>query len=105
MNIKSLLAALALTVAFAMPAMAGSFDFNKASADEMIAACKEEGITLPKDVADAIVTYRASNPIKTEADLGKVPGMTPQLIQQLYPTEDGGTLVFDPSAVPGMKGY
>lgn len=105
MNIKTLVAALALTVAFSAPALAGTFDFNKASADEMVAACKEEGITLPKDVADAIVKYRASAPLKTEGDLGKVPGMTPQLIQQLYPTEDGDTLMFDPSAVPGMKGY
>lgn len=105
MRIKSVLATLALSLMMVVPAMAGSFDFNKASADEMVAACKEEGITLPKEVADAIVKYRATNPIKTESDLGKVPGMTPQLIQQLYPTEDGGSLVFDPSAVPGMKGY
>lgn len=105
MNIKTLVAALALTVAFAAPALAASFNFATASADEMIAAAKEEGITLPKEVADAIVTYRASNPLKTEADLGKVPGMTPQLIQQLYPVEDGGELLFDPSSMPGMKGY
>lgn len=105
MNIKTIVAALALTVAFAAPAMAGSFSFNKSSADEMIAAAKEEGITLPKEVADAIVTYRATTPIKTEGDLGKVPGVTPQLIQQLYPIEDGDDLLFDPSSMPGMKGY
>ena len=69
------------------------------------ALAEEEGITLPKEVADAIVTYRATNPIKTEGDLGKVPGVTPQLIQQLYPIEDGDDLLFDPSSMPGMKGY
>lgn len=36
MNIKTIVAALALTVAFAAPAMAGSFSFNKSSADEMM---------------------------------------------------------------------
>lgn len=106
MKIKSLLAALVLSVVMVAPAFAASFSFNKATADEMVAGAKAEGITLPQEVADAIVKYRTDQgPLASEADLGKVPGMTPQLVQQLYPVEEGGDLLFDPSSIPGMKGY
>lgn len=105
MSIKTLAATVALSVLMVSPAMAGAFNFNTSSADEMVAAAKEEGITLSKDVAAAIVKHRATAPIKSEADLGKVPGVTPQLIQQLTPTTEGNDLVFDPSSQPGMKGY
>lgn len=106
MKIKTLLASLALTMMVVSPALAASFSFNNSSADEMVEAAKAEGITLDKAIADAIVKYRTDNgKITSEDDLAKVPGMTNQLIQQLYPVEEDGDLLFDPSAVPGMKGY
>ena len=57
MNIKAVLSALALTAVFAAPAMAASFSFNRADADRMVNFAKEEGISLPKDVAENIVKY------------------------------------------------
>lgn len=105
MSIKTFAATVALSALMVSPALAGSFNFNTSTADQMVAAAKEEGITLSKEIADAIVKYRATAPIKTEADLGKVPGVTPQLIQQLTPATEGNDLVFDPSSQPGMKGY
>ena len=100
MNIKTIVAALALTVAFAAPAMAGSFSFNKSSADEMIAAAKEEGITLPKEVADAIVTYRATNPIKTKATSARCPASLPSSFSSSIPSKTATTCCLIPPACP-----
>ena len=57
MNIKAVLSAIALTAVFAAPALAASFSFNRADADRMVNFAKEEGISLPKDVAENIVKY------------------------------------------------
>ena len=74
MNIKVLLSALALTAVFAAPAMAASFSFNRADADRMVNFAKEEGISLPKDVAESIVKYRGEgHQFLTEDDLSKDP--------------------------------
>lgn len=104
---KKLLFSLCLSMLLAAPlaANAASFDFNKATADEMVAACKTEGVTLDPALAAAIVAARATTPITSEDALSKVPGMTPQIIMQLSPVDDGGVLMFDPSSQPGMKGY
>ena len=106
MKIKTTLAALAISVLLAAPAVAASFSFNTATAEEMVSGCKAEGITLNLAIADAIVKYREANgAFATEDDLLKVEGVTRSLVTQLYPVEDNGDLWFDPSSVPGMKGY
>ncbi len=88
-----------------IPAAAAPFSFNKASAEEMIAACKEEGIVLPQDVANAIVEARKNMTFSYEQDLMKVPGMTNQLLGNLSPIEENGDLIFDMESIPAMKGY
>lgn len=106
MKIKTLVAGLALSLLMAVPALAASFSFNTATADEMVDACKAEGITLDPAVAANIVKARDGGAkFVSEADLLKVDGVTNQLVQQLYPVEEDGDLLFDPSSVPGMKGY
>ncbi len=113
MNVKTLAAALVVALLAASPAMAASFSFNKASAADMIAAAKPEGVNLPQAVADAIVKYRADKgPFKSADDVAKVPGMTPELLKQLSPAAAGGDVVFQSSAPaeeeadePMMKAY
>lgn len=105
MKVSSLICSLVIVTAASTPAFAGSFSFNKATADEMVSACKEEGIDLPKAVADAIVETRKSTTFAYEQDLMKVPGMTNQLLGNLSPIEENGDLLFDLSSIPAMKGY
>lgn len=106
MNIKAVLSAIALTAVFTAPAIAASFSFNRADADRMVNFAKEEGITLPKDVAESIVKYRSEgHQFLTEDDLAKVPGMTPQLLMILSPEETGTDLLFNPEGSSGMKAY
>ncbi len=105
MKFFSVLLTLATFGISVMPAVAAPFSFNKASAEEMIAACKEEGIVLPQDVADAIVEARKSMTFSYEQDLMKVPGMTNQLLGNLSPIEEDGDLIFDMESIPAMKGY
>ena len=106
MNIKVLLSALALTAVFAAPAVAASVSFSRADADRMVNFAKEEGISLPKDVAESIVKYRGEgHQFLTEDDLSKVPGMTPQLLMILSPEETGTDLLFNPEGSSGMKAY
>ena len=105
MKFMTLITSLVIISATALPAMAGSFSFNKASAEEMVNACKEEGIELPKEIADAIVETRKSTTFAYEQDLMKVPGMTNQLLGNLSPIEENGDLIFDLGSIPAMKGY
>ena len=69
MKFMTLITSLVIISTTALPAMAGSFSFNKASAEEMVNACKEEGIELPKEIADAIVETRKSTTFAYEQDL------------------------------------
>lgn len=108
MKVKALLGALCLSLLMTGAAFAqdDAFDFNTATADEMVTICKAQGVTLDPAIAAAIVAYREANgPFATEDDLAKVEGVTPQLIMQLYPQESAGSLWFDPSSIPGMHGY
>lgn len=105
MKFMTLITSLVIISATALPVMAGSFSFNKASAEEMVNACKEEGIELPKEIADAIVETRKSTTFAYEQDLMKVPGMTNQLLGNLSPIEENGDLIFDLGSIPAMKGY
>lgn len=106
MKIKTILAALAISILLTAQATAASFNFNTAAAEEMVAACNAEGISLGQDIAQAIVKHREANgPYATEDDLLKVEGLSKALVMQLYPVEINGDLWFDPSSVPGMKGY
>lgn len=105
MRFTTLLTSLVIVSATALPATAGSFSFNEASADEMVNACKEEGVTLSKEIADAIVETRKTTTFAYETDLMKVPGMTNQILSELSPIEEDGDLLFDPSSIPAMKGY
>ncbi|WP_294558096.1 type II secretion system protein GspK [uncultured Mailhella sp.] len=87
----------------AAPAYAGSFSFNKASAEKMVAACKEEGIELTMDQANAIVAARKDKRFTTVDDLTDIlPG---RKISELDPIEEDDDLIFNPNAMPGMKAY
>lgn len=87
------------------PAYAGSFSFNRACAKKMVNDCAEEGVTLPMDVANAIVAARETKRFTTSGDLTGIPGMTEELIKELDPIEEENDLVFNPNALPGMKSY
>ena len=89
----------------AAPAYAGSFSFNRAGAEKMVRDCAEEGVTLPMDVANAIVAARETKRFTTSGDLTGIPGMTEELIKELDPIEEENDLVFNPNALPGMKSY
>lgn len=92
-----------MACAMAVPAYAGSFSFNKASAEKMVAACKEEGIELSMDQAKAIVAARANKRFTTVDDLTDIlPG---RKISELDPIEEDDDLIFNPNAMPGMKAY
>lgn len=102
---KTLFATLAAALLLVTPALADSFSFNHATAAKMIEACKDEGISFPKEVADAIVKAReAGAKFATEEDLLKVPGMTPQIINQLDVVFEKGDAQFVPYG-SGMKAY
>lgn len=89
----------------AAPAYAGSFSFNRASAEKMVRDCAEEGVVLPMHVAKAIVEARSERRFTRIDDLADLPGMTEELIQDLDPIEEENDLVFNPNALPGMKSY
>ena len=101
-RIAILLFAAALT---AVPAYAGSFSFNRASAKKMVRDCAEEGVTLPMSTALAIVEARSGRKFTRIEDLTDIPGMTEELIRELDPIEEENDLVFNPNALPGMKSY
>lgn len=102
---KTLFTAFAVTLLLATPALADSFSFNHAPAQKMIDACKEEGITFPKELAEAIVKARETGAkFATEEDLLKVPGMTTQIINQLDVVFEKGDAQFVPYG-SGMKAY
>ncbi len=89
--------------AMAAPAYAGAFSFNKAPAEKMVNDCKEEGVELTMEQANAIVAARANKRFTTVDDLqGILPG---RKIAELDPIEEDNDLVFNPSAMPGMKAY
>lgn len=89
----------------AAPAYAGSFSFNRASAEKMVRDCAEEGVTLPMETALAIVEARSDRRFISIGDLTDIPGMTKELIRELDPIEEENDLVFNPNALPGMKSY
>ena len=102
---KSVLAVCATLLLFAAPAFADSFSFNHASAQRMMEACKDEGITLPREIAEAIVKAReAGAKFTKEEDLLKVPGVTPELINQLDVVFENNDAQFVPYG-SGMKAY
>ena len=103
---KTRVALFSLTVwLMAAPAYAGSFSFNRASAEKMVRDCAEEGVTLPMETAHAIVKARAERRFLRLDDLTDIPGMTDQLLKELDPIEEENDLVFNPNALPGMKSY
>ena len=92
-----------MACAMAAPAYAGSFSFNKAPAEKMVADCKEEGIELTMEQANAIVAARANKRFTTVDDLTDIlPG---RKIAELDPIEEDDDLIFNPNAMPGMKAY
>ena len=86
-----------------LPAHAGSFSFNKASAEKMVAACREEGVELSHEQACAIVEARESLHFLKPDDLAGI--LTEDKIFELDPIEEENDLVFNPNAMPGMKSY
>ena len=86
-------------------AYAGSFSFNRASAKKMVHDCAEEGITLPLEIALAIVEARSEKRFTRSEELISIPGMTEELFILLDPIEEENDLVFNPNALPGMKSY
>lgn len=102
-KIATLAAALVLA---ASPAFAYSFSFNKADAARMVDGCKDDGIELPLELAQAIVDYREANgPFMVEDDLLKVPGLSKLYLMQLMPVEEEDGLWFNQSDAPSMPGY
>ena len=92
-----------MACAMAVPAYAGSFSFNKAPAEKMVADCKEEGIELTMEQANAIVAARANKRFTTVDDLTDIlPG---RKIAELDPIEEDDDLIFNPTAMPGMTAY
>ena len=89
----------------AAPAYAGSFSFNRASAEKMMRDCEEEGVTLPMETARALVKARADRRFTSPDDLIDLPGMTEEHLRALDPIEEENDLVFNPNALPGMKSY
>lgn len=89
----------------AAPAYAGSFSFNRASAEKMVRDCAEEGVVLPMETALAIVEARADKHFTRIGDLTDIPGMNEDLLRDLDPIEEENDLVFNPNALPGMKSY
>ena len=109
MKVKALVVVLCLNMFMAGTAFAlrDFFDFNTATAEEMVAICAEQRITLDPAVAAAIVAYRDANGFfRVRNDLLNVRGFTSQLFIALDPQEKGGSVWFDPSSAPsGMHGY
>ena len=90
----------------ALPALAFPFSFNKATPEIMVNGCRDDGITLSPELAQAAVSYReAHGPFKTPEDLLKVPGMSKLMYQQLSPLDESGDVRFNMSDVPGMATY
>ncbi len=72
----------------------------------MVNGCRDDGITLSPDLAQAVVSYReAHGPFKTPEDLLKVPGMSKLMYQQLSPQDESGDVRFNMTDVPGMATY
>ena len=93
----------AMACAIASPAFAGAFSFNKAPAEKMVRDCKEEGVELTMEQANAIVAARATKRFTTAADLeGILPN---RKIAELDPIEEDNDLIFNPNAMLGMKAY
>lgn len=92
-----------MALAVAAPAAAAPFSFNKASAEKMVAACKEEGIELTLEQAQAIVAARANKRFTSVDDLTDI--LSGRKIAELDPIEEDDDLIFNPSAMPGMKAY
>ncbi len=92
-----------LACAIAVPAYAGAFSFNKAPAEKMVNDCKEEGVELTMEQANAIVAARANKRFLSVDDLqGILPNSK---IAEMDPIEEDDDLIFNPNAVPGMKAY
>ena len=77
--------------------------YNKASAEKMVADCKDEGIELSMEEANAIVAARANKRFTSVDDLEGV--LTGRKIAELDPIEEDDDLIFNPNAMPGMKAY
>ena len=92
-----------MACAMAAPAYAGAFSFNKASAEKMVADCKDEGIEICMEEANAIVAARANKRFTSVDDLEGV--LTGRKIAELDPIEEDDDLIFNPNAMPGMKAY
>ncbi len=105
MNMTRVAMPLLAACLMAAPAYAGSFSFNRASAEKMVHDCEEEGVTLPMETAQAIVKVRADRRFTSPDDLTDLPGMTEELLRALDPIEEENDLVFNPNALPGMKSY
>lgn len=78
-------------------------DFNKASAAEIV-----DGLNglVDKDLAQAIVDYRAKNgPFKNPDDLLKVPGMRPVIYNSIAPVKKGNDIIYEDNLPTGMHTY
>ncbi len=74
---------------------------NKATVEELLGI---EDISIPENLAMAIVSYRTKNgPFKEPADLMKVPGMTEDVYEDINPVlDENKDVVYDPDAEPAM---
>lgn len=78
-------------------------NFNKASAAEIVDGL--DGL-VDKDLAQAIVDYRAKNgPFKAPDDLLKVPGMRPVIYNSIAPVKKGDDVVYEDEVPTGMHSY
>ena len=93
----------ACVLAIAAPAHAGAFSFNKAPAEKMVNDCKEEGVELTMEQAEAIVKARETKRFAYVSDLKGI--LPPRKIAELDPIEEDNDLIFNPNAMPGMKPY
>ena len=102
-DIKRSIGLAALACSVASPAFAGAFSFNTASAEKMVSDCREEGVELTMEQANAIVSARSHMRFTTADDLR---GFLPEeKISELDPIAEENDLVFNPSALPGIKSY
>ena len=95
---------LALCLGTAGVAFAGAdVNFNKDSAAQIVDGL--DGL-VGKDLAQAIVDYRAKNgPFKAPDDLLKVPGMRPVIYNSISPVKKGNDVVYEDEVPTGMHSY
>lgn len=95
---------LVLSLGIAGTALAGAnVNFNKDNAAAIVNGL--DGL-VDKDLAQAIVDYRAKNgAFKAPEDLLKVPGMRPVIYNSIAPIKKGNDVVYEDEVPSGMHSY